>query len=148
MRGISRRPDSKKMEWRVKEILKCSVAFTSIHMPNSKDWTCRVTFEDGVEGNVVGKGNISRTGARNLNEVHLVEGLSANLISISQLCNQGFMVNFSKDGCKVSNAKRRIVMTGSQLSDNFYHWDKNSKDLNCNLLGQMKECYGTNVLGT
>ena len=66
-----------------------------------------------MECNIVGKGNISRTCAPNLNDVHLVEGLSANLISISQLCNEGFMVKFCKDGCEVSNAKRRIVMTGS-----------------------------------
>lgn len=53
-----------------------------------------VTFGDGVKGTVVRKGNIDRFGALVLSNVRLVEGLSTNLISISQLCNEGFMVNF------------------------------------------------------
>lgn len=43
------------------------------------------------------------------------------------------MVNFSKDKCEVLDAKRRIVMIDSRLSDNCCHWDKTSKVLKCNL---------------
>ena len=46
-----------------------------------------VTFGDGSPSRVVGKGNIRSHGLPNLNDVLLVEGLKANLISISQLCD-------------------------------------------------------------
>lgn len=38
-----------------------------------------------------------------LNGVLLVEGLIANLISTSQLCDQGFKVSFNKGECVVTN---------------------------------------------
>ncbi|TYK29880.1 uncharacterized protein E5676_scaffold208G001340 [Cucumis melo var. makuwa] len=81
-RGISHGPGSKKTEWRVKENLKCSVAFTSVHMSNLEDWIGRVTFGDSA--NVVSKGNNNKLGAPNLDNIRLVEGLSANLINISK----------------------------------------------------------------
>lgn len=81
----------------------------------------RVTFGDDVKGNVVGKRNIDRPRVPEINNVHLVEGLSANLISINQLCDQGFMVNFSKDSCEVLDAEKNTMMTGTRLSNNCYH---------------------------
>ncbi|KAA0035442.1 putative mitochondrial protein [Cucumis melo var. makuwa] len=50
-----------------------------------------VTF-GGVKGNVIGKGNIGLPNTLKLNNVRLVEGLSANLISISQLCDEGYSI--------------------------------------------------------
>ncbi|KAA0062616.1 gag-pol polyprotein [Cucumis melo var. makuwa] len=47
----------------------------------------QVTFGDEVKGNVIGKGNIDLLEAPKLKNVRLVEGLSANLISICQLCD-------------------------------------------------------------
>lgn len=105
---------SVKTEWRVKNEIKhnlWNVALTSIHTSNSNDLCfdsgcsrhmtenslfftkskeCSgiyVTFSDGVKGKVVGKGNINRSDIPILNEVRLVEGLSTNLISISQRCD-------------------------------------------------------------
>ena len=49
-----------------------------------------------------------------------VEGLKANLISISQLCNQKLVVKFIKNGCKVLNKFREVVLEGSRPSDNCY----------------------------
>ena len=51
------------------------------------DRTHRVTFGDGVTANVPGKGNLCVPGLLKLTNVWLVEGLKANLISISQLCD-------------------------------------------------------------
>ena len=48
-----------------------------------------VTFGDGAKGKIVGIGNLIKHGLPRLNNVLLVKGLAANLISISQLCDQG-----------------------------------------------------------
>ncbi|KAK2374648.1 gag-protease polyprotein [Trifolium repens] len=45
-----------------------------------------VTFGDGVKGRVIGIGKLASANTPCLDDVLLVEGLTANLISISQLC--------------------------------------------------------------
>ena len=51
--------------------------------------TSYVTFGDGAKGRIKGIGKLARTGSPLLDDVLLVEGLTANMISISQLCDQG-----------------------------------------------------------
>lgn len=63
--------------------------------------------------------------------VSLVKGLSVNLISISQLCDQRFSVNFCKDKCEMVDKKSKVILSGTHLSDNCYHWD--SETSICNL---------------
>lgn len=63
----------------------------------------------------------------------MVEGLLANLISISQLCDQGFIVNFSKDKCEALDSKKSTIMTGTRPLDNCYHCDNDLKNLMSNL---------------
>ena len=53
----------------------------------------------------------------------LVKGLTANLISISQLCDQGFNVQFTKEECVVKNGENKEVMRGSRSKDNCYLWE-------------------------
>ena len=60
-----------------------------------------VTFGDGVKSKVIGKGSISQLGLPILQDVKLINGLFANLISINQLCDQGFSISFSKDNYEV-----------------------------------------------
>ena len=45
-----------------------------------------------------------------------------NLISISQLCDQGLEVKFNNDECLVMKQDQEIVMKGSCSKDNFYMW--------------------------
>ncbi|GAA0159518.1 hypothetical protein LIER_16272 [Lithospermum erythrorhizon] len=56
------------------------------------------------------------------NDVLLVEGLIANLISISQLWDDGMKVFFNKDGCTVNKSYDQIVMKGIRSADNCYMW--------------------------
>ena len=58
-----------------------------------------MTFGNGEKRKVVGKGTLNVEGLPNLTKVFLVEGLKANLVSISQLCDEGLMVRFTKDEC-------------------------------------------------
>jgi len=55
--------------------------------------------------------------------VLLVKGLTDNLISISQLCDQGFDVQFTKEGCVVMNGCNQEVMRGARSKDNCYLWE-------------------------
>lgn len=58
-----------------------------------------VTFGDGSKSKVVGKGSIQAPGIGTLENVLFVEGLKANLISISQMCDSRHEVRFFKKDC-------------------------------------------------
>ncbi|GAU41074.1 hypothetical protein TSUD_284440 [Trifolium subterraneum] len=74
--------------------------------------TSYVTFGDGTKGEIKGIGRLANVGQPDLNDVLLVKGLTANLISISQLCDQGMKVNFTKGECLVTNEEGELIMKG------------------------------------
>ncbi|KAG9444872.1 hypothetical protein H6P81_016212 [Aristolochia fimbriata] len=76
----------------------------------------QVTFGDGAKGSVVGKGDLNVQGLPKLKNLLLVDGLKANLISISQLCDQNLYVNFTKDGCKVMDEEHISIMDDEHIS--------------------------------
>ncbi|CAJ2645128.1 unnamed protein product [Trifolium pratense] len=84
--------------------------------------TSFVTFGDGAKGEIKGIGRLIDHGLPKLENVLLVKGLTANLISISQLCDQGMKVNFTKNECLVSNNEGDILMRGVRSKDNCYLW--------------------------
>ncbi|XP_019188855.1 PREDICTED: uncharacterized protein LOC109183091 [Ipomoea nil] len=90
------------------------------YLNNVKGSTGEVTFGDGVKGKITGIGTLNVTGLPKLQQVLLVEGLHANLISISQLCDQEWKVCFTKDSCNVTDYKKNCVMEGKRSSDNCY----------------------------
>ncbi|XP_062103534.1 uncharacterized protein LOC133814611 [Humulus lupulus] len=132
------------MVWIVKKETNCLAAFTchksrasnswyfdsgcSRHMTddaniltNFKSLKCGVvTFGDGMSGNIVGKGTLSLDGLPKLRNVLLVEGLKANLISVSQICDQGFKVNFSRDDCNFVDQNGMRVLKGYRSIDKCY----------------------------
>ena len=67
-------------------------------LPFSLDF---VTFGDGAKGSVLGLGSFNVHGLPKLKDVLRVDGLKANLISISQLCDQDLFVKYTKDKCIV-----------------------------------------------
>ena len=79
-----------------------------------------ISFGDGREGHVLGKGTLFVNGLSKLKSVLHVEGLKANLLSISQLCDQKLNVKFTRDNCKVLNRSGEVVLEGSRSSDNYY----------------------------
>src|ERR1044072_5623347 len=90
------------------------IAQNSLRVPSQKDWyfdsgcskhmtgdrnllndvkphsTNFVTFGDGAKGEIKGIGNSNWSRVPSLNGVLLVKGLTANLISISHLCDMGY----------------------------------------------------------
>jgi hypothetical protein len=128
----------------------CLIAHTSLRVSSKDDWyfdsgcskhmtgekaylkevknysNSYVTFGDGPKGKIKGIGNLSGPELPNLDNVLLVEGLTANLISISQLCDQGLKVSFNNSECIVSN-KGQEIMKGSRSKDNCYLWQSQHK---------------------
>ena len=79
-----------------------------------------VTFGDGSKSQIKGKGIISLPGLPNIANVLYVEGLRVNLLSISQICDQDFMVLFSKGKCLVMDEFGKKLISGVRTLDNCY----------------------------
>jgi hypothetical protein len=84
--------------------------------------TSYVTFGDGAKGKIVRIGNLIKHGLPRLDDVLLVRGLTTNLISISQLCDLGLRVNFTKPECQISDEKGEVLMRCTRSKDNCYLW--------------------------
>ncbi|MCI54222.1 gag-pol polyprotein, partial [Trifolium medium] len=67
-----------------------------------------------------GVGKLISSGLPKLDNVLLVKRLTANLISISQLCDQDMKLNFTKSECLVANEKGDVLMNGARSKDNCY----------------------------
>ncbi|KAK1392286.1 hypothetical protein POM88_011342 [Heracleum sosnowskyi] len=71
-----------------------------------------IAFGDDNKGYTKGYGLISKKNVI-IDELALVDGLKHNLLSISQLCDKGFLVTFSKEARVVSKVgNNNVVMTG------------------------------------
>ena len=81
----------------------------------------RVTFGDGSQGAIKGKGMNIETKPP-LKDVFLVKGLKSNLIRISQLCDEGLIVHFTKREYKAVNEENRVMLHGVRSANNCYVW--------------------------
>ena len=79
-----------------------------------------VTFGDGSKSRIKEKGIISLPGLPDIANILYVEGLRVNLLSISQICDQDFMVLFSKGKCLVMNESGKKLISGVRTLDNCY----------------------------
>ncbi|CAM8890189.1 unnamed protein product [Rhodiola kirilowii] len=79
-----------------------------------------VTFGDRKRARVLAKGTLNVPGMPRLDDVYWVDGLKANLISISQLCDNSNQVQFSRNSCHVYNKHGVYVMEGDRASNNCY----------------------------
>ena len=79
-----------------------------------------VTFGDRSKSQIKGKGIISLPRLLDIANVLYVEGLRVNLLSISQICDQDFMVLFSKGKCPVMDESGKKLISGVRTLDNCY----------------------------
>ena len=79
-----------------------------------------VTFSDGSKSQIKGKGTISLLGLPDITNVLYVEGLRVNLLSISQIYDQDFMVLFSKRKCLMLNEPGKKLISGVRTLDNCF----------------------------
>ncbi|CAM8893875.1 unnamed protein product [Rhodiola kirilowii] len=78
------------------------------------------TFRDGGEGQVIGYGTLKVPDLPELDDILLLDGLKANLISISRLCDEGQSVTFTCDSCQVLDRNGDTLMEGSRSSNKSY----------------------------
>ena len=84
---------------------------------SNQDW---VIYGDSGKGRVLGIGSFIILGLSKLKNVLLVEGLIVNLISMSQLCDEDLLVQFTKDKCIIHNQNHYRIMEGERTSNNYY----------------------------
>ncbi|XP_024009962.1 uncharacterized protein LOC112085161 [Eutrema salsugineum] len=88
-----------------------------------------VTFGDGGQGKIQGVGNLERDDQPQLLNVFYVRGLKANLISVSQLCDEGLKVIFTRMDCKAVDENGNIVLLGIRSGNNCYMWSQSDQCL-------------------
>jgi hypothetical protein len=69
---------------------------------------------------VIGNGQIDIPGIEVSQKALYVEGLKANLLSVSQLCDDDLVVQFSKKECNIFDSNGKWLMGGERTSDNCY----------------------------
>ncbi|KAK5772215.1 hypothetical protein PVK06_048494 [Gossypium arboreum] len=78
-----------------------------------------MTFREGKKGQIHGKGTLNVPRMHRLKNVQLVNDLETNIVSINQLCDQGMLVNFTKNKCIVSNDSNEVIIEGGHTFDNY-----------------------------
>ena len=84
-----------------------------------------ITFGDDSKGCTMGYGLIAKENVI-IDEAALVSGLKHNLLSISQLCDKGYKVNFTPTACVVTKGEDSNVVLIRQRKGNVYVADFNS----------------------
>ena len=79
-----------------------------------------VTFRDDNNSQVLGKGTIDILGLPLLTNVLYIKGLIATLLSITQISDEDFLVQFSKKGCLILSEGGVQVLKGLRNNDNCY----------------------------
>ncbi|WVZ75992.1 LOW QUALITY PROTEIN: hypothetical protein U9M48_024000 [Paspalum notatum var. saurae] len=90
----------------------------SRHMTGHRKWFSRlnpmstkeyITFGDNGQGKVLGVGSVSLSAKHYLREIAFVRNLGFNLVSVSQLLDEGFEVHFKKGACFILDAEETLV---------------------------------------
>ena len=79
-----------------------------------------VTFGDGSHAQVFGKGTVKIPGFPLLKDVLYIKRMKVNLLSITQICDEDFLVQFSKKGCIIIDEEGIQVLEGNRTTDNCY----------------------------
>ena len=69
-----------------------------------------VTFGDNNKGKIISKGTIGNKSSFSIDDVLLVDELKHNFLSISQLCDKGYIVRFESNVCIIEKPNNNISM--------------------------------------
>ena len=75
---------------------------------------------DGGKGRVLGIDSLVIVWLFKLKNVLLIEGLTVDLISVSQLFDKDLLVQFTKDKCIIRNQNHCHIIEGERTLDNYY----------------------------
>ena len=77
-----------------------------------------VTYGDNNRGKILGRGDVGTKDSTTIENVLYVEGLKHSLLSISQLCDKGYKVNFEANTCTISNENSgKVLFTGKRVNN-------------------------------
>ncbi|WVZ63414.1 hypothetical protein U9M48_013048 [Paspalum notatum var. saurae] len=76
--------------------------FSSLNPVSTKEY---ITFEDNGQGKVMGVGSVSLSAKLSLREVAFVRNLGFNLVSVSQLLDEGFEVKFNGPNPRIAQTE-------------------------------------------
>src|ERR1044072_1275253 len=79
-----------------------------------------VGFGGNQKGKIIGSGTIGYGKSSSIKNVILVEGLMHNLLSISQLADNGYDVIFNQKSCKVISQKDGSILFNGKRKNNIY----------------------------
>jgi len=79
-----------------------------------------MAFGNGNSGTIVSVGKIGKSLSNSIDNVHLVDGLQYNLLSVSQLCDKGNHLGFSSDHCLITNIKSGEAVFRGKEHNNVY----------------------------
>ena len=79
-----------------------------------------VAFGNDGKLKVIGRGNIELSSDFIIRKVLLVENFNFNLLSISQLCDSGYLVTFDKSSCLVKNIENPEITLKGLRKNNMY----------------------------
>ena len=82
-----------------------------------------MTFGDNGKGRIIGHDSIGNDSSSLIENVLLVDGLKHNLLSISQLCDQGFKVNFESSHCIIKDSQNDKIIFMGHRNENVYTID-------------------------
>jgi hypothetical protein len=87
-----------------------------------EDKSSRVTFGDNASRRIFGKGTITLdNGKTKTQNVLYVEGLKHNIISVSQMCDQGYNLTFHSKACEIRKVGlERLMENSSRTPRNVY----------------------------
>lgn len=76
----------------------------------------KITFGDASQSKTLGKSKLIH-GNIIIEDILLAENLKYNLISISQLCDHNYSIEFHRHMCTVKNSFGNIIMTGDRCGN-------------------------------
>src|SRR3954463_13889836 len=82
-----------------------------------------VKFEGDQKGKIIGSGTISTGNSPSISNVLLVERLAHNLLSISQLSDNGYDIIFNQKSCKAISQKDGSILFTGKRKNNIYKID-------------------------
>jgi len=86
-----------------------------------------VTYGDKNKGKILGVGKIGTNSSSSIENVLLVEGVKHNWLSVSQLCDKGYLVSFGSHKCVIENEHDRNIKHIGYRTNNVYMIDLNQK---------------------
>ena len=126
--------DSLKKSWYInsgcsKHMIRDASKFTHISPKNSG----HVTYGDNNKGKILRIGKIGMNPSTSIENVLLVDGLKHSLLSVSQLCDKGFLVSFDSHNCFIENKHDKNIKHIGYRTNNVYmiNLDKTSNHVQC-----------------